>query len=53
VPILIAAHVTDQDFGIPSGAWWDFGSPEVGADPALARMHAEYLEQAEYQRWFV
>jgi 3D-(3,5/4)-trihydroxycyclohexane-1,2-dione acylhydrolase (decyclizing) len=53
VPCVIAAHVADVDFAVPAGAWWDYGSPEAGADPELARRHAEYLEQAAHQRWYV
>lgn len=52
-PFLIAAHVVDDPLEVPPGAWWDFGSPEMGGSPDVAERHAQHLEAGQSQRWYV
>jgi 3D-(3,5/4)-trihydroxycyclohexane-1,2-dione acylhydrolase (decyclizing) len=53
VPILIAAHVVDDDIEIPAGVWWDFGSAEVDVDGQVPDRHTKHVEGGSTQRWYV
>ena len=53
VPILIAAHVVDDDLEVPAGVWWDFGSAEVDADGQVSDRHTRHVEAGATQRWYV
>jgi 3D-(3,5/4)-trihydroxycyclohexane-1,2-dione acylhydrolase (decyclizing) len=52
-PCFIAVHVSDEGLAVPAGAWWDYGSPEIGTDPEVGHRHAVYLAQAADQRWYM
>jgi 3D-(3,5/4)-trihydroxycyclohexane-1,2-dione acylhydrolase (decyclizing) len=52
-PFVIVARVTDDQFAIPAGAWWDYGSPETAADPETAERHEQYLRDRAAQRWYL
>lgn len=52
VPIVIAAHISDEPFPVPAGAWWDFGFPEIQGDSRVNERRAEYLRGQALQRWY-